>query len=142
MNLNDIKGVSEKRIADFKKLGVNNPIDLTKHFPKNYIDLTRVTPIKYAYNNEYVLTVAKIITEPSLSLGGRVRFVKVHCAQDTDTFSIVWFNQPYVATKIKRDTEYFFYGRVTNKFGVVSMTNPIFEEIDRNYNLKGIVPVY
>ena len=142
MELTTLKGISDKRLADFKKLGITSQEELIKHFPKNYIDLTRVTPIKYAYNNEYVLTVAKIITEPTVSMGGRVRFVKTHCAQDTDTFSVVWFNQPYVADKLKRDKEYFFYGRVTNKFGVVSMTNPSFEEVDRNYNLKGIVPVY
>ncbi|MBP3434357.1 MAG: ATP-dependent DNA helicase RecG, partial [Clostridia bacterium] len=35
-----------------------------------------------------------------------------------------------------------FYGRVQNKYGQVSMVNPTFEPLDKNYRLKGIVPVY
>jgi ATP-dependent DNA helicase RecG len=142
MNLNEIKGISDKRIADFSKLGVNTVEELIKLFPKNYIDLTRVIPVKDSFHNECVLTVARVETEPRVVTGGRVKFVKVYCSQGAYTFSVVWFNQPYVATKLKRDTEYFFYGRVSNKFGMVSMNNPVFEEIDKHYKLKGIVPVY
>ena len=59
-----------------------------------------------------------------------------------DNFTIIWFNQPYVASKLKVNVEYLFYGRITNKMGVITMTNPTFEEVDKNYRLKGIVPVY
>ena len=59
-----------------------------------------------------------------------------------NTFSIVWFNQPYVVNKIVAGKEYYFYGRITNKLGLVSMTNPVFEEVENNNKLKGIVPVY
>ena len=142
MELKEIKGVSDKRVADFKKLNITSVESLIKHYPKNYLDLTRVTPIKFAYNNEFVLTVARVETEPTVSVGGRVKYVKVYCTQETDTFSIVWFNQPYVKNRLERDKEYFFYGRVTNKFGMISMTNPTFEEVDNNYRLKGLVPVY
>ena len=142
MELKNIKGLSDKRILDLNKIGISSAESLIKHFPKNYIDLTKVTPIKYAYNNECVLTLARVETEPQSSIGGKVKYVKVYCTQGADTFSIIWFNQPYVASKLKRDNEYLFYGRVSNKFGMVSMTNPVFEQVDKNYRLKGITPVY
>ncbi len=141
MELKEIKGLSDKRISDLNKLGICSAENLIKHFPKNYIDLTKVTPIRFAYHNECVLTVARVELEPQIS-GGRVKYVKTYCTQGEDTFSVIWFNQPYVASKLKRDKEYVFYGRVTNKFGMISMTNPVFEEVDKNYKLKGIVPVY
>ncbi|MBO7736716.1 MAG: ATP-dependent DNA helicase RecG, partial [Clostridia bacterium] len=53
----------------------------------------------------------------------------------------VWFNQPYVAQKLKAG-EYLFYGRVQNKYDVLSVTNPTFEPLEGNTRLKGIVPVY
>ncbi len=142
MSLSSIKYLSEKRIADLKKLGIFSLEDLANNFPRNYLDLTKITEIKYAYHNEFVLTVAKVETEPREFNSGRIKYVKLYCSQRADTFSIVWFNQPYVKSKLTVGKEYFFYGRVSNKFGMVSMTNPVFEPVDKNNKLKGLVPVY
>ena len=67
--------------------------------------------------------------------------VKAFCSQDGFPFTVVWFNQPYIAQKLKAG-EYLFYGRVSNKFGQISLVNPSFEPLDKNYRLKGIIPVY
>ena len=67
--------------------------------------------------------------------------VKACCSQDGFPFTAVWFNQPYVAQKLKVGA-YLLYGRVQNKLGQVSIVNPTFEELDKNYRLKGIVPIY
>lgn len=142
MKLSDIKYLSDKRILDLKKLGITSIDGLINNFPRSYLDMTKITQIKYAYHNEFVLTVAKVETEPRVFNSGRVKYVKLYCSHMSDTFSIVWFNQPYVVDKLKVGEEYFFYGRVSNKLGLVSMTNPIFEPVDKNYKLKGLVPVY
>ena len=142
MKLKDIKYVSDKRILDLKKLSITTPELLIKHFPRNYLDLTSITPLSKAYNNDYVLTVARVEVEPRSLSSARIKYVKALCSQGADTFSVVWFNQPYVAGKLKCGEEYFFYGRVQIKYGMISMTNPIFEPVDRNYRLKGLMPVY
>ncbi len=142
MKLKDVKYVSDGRIKELKKLSINTAEDLIKYFPRNYLDLTVVTPLSSAYNNDVVLTVAKVEVEPRQSVGGRVKYVKAYCSQCADTFSVVWFNQPYVASKLKSGEEYFFYGRVSVKYGMVSMTNPIFEPVDHRTRLKGFMPVY
>ncbi len=142
MNLSDIKYLSDKRILDLKKLGITSVDKLINNFPRSYLDMTKITQIKYAYHNEFVLTVAKVETEPRVFNSGRVKYVKLYCSHQSDTFSIVWFNQPYVVDKLKVGEEYFFYGRVSNRLGLLSMTNPMFEPIDKNNKLKGLVPVY
>lgn len=71
----------------------------------------------------------------------RLKTVRAYCSQNGRAFTAMWFNQPYVAQKLK-DGEYLFYGRVQNKYGQVTVINPSFEELDKNYRLKGIVPVY
>ena len=136
MSLSSIKYLSDKRIADLKKLGIFSLEDLANNFPRNYLDLTKITEIKYAYHNEFVLTVAKVETEPREFSSGRLKYIKLYCSQRADTFSIVWFNQPYVKNKLSVGKEYFFYGRVTNKYGMVSMTNPVFEPVEKNSKLK------
>ncbi len=142
MELNLCKGLSDKRIAELKKLNINTLEDLIKRYPKSYLDLTKINSVRNVLHNECILTIAKVNTNPTLQKGGRVNYVKVYCSSGNDNFSIIWFNQPYVASKLKVDKEYFFYGRITNKTGLITMTNPTFEEVDKNYRLKGIVPVY
>lgn len=143
MELTKIKGINEKREQDFVKLGVNNTKDLIRFFPRAYLDMREKQPLKYAYHNDMVLTSGKVVSIPVNRFVATKRgFVKVVCEQEGLIFSIVWFNQPYVLTKIKVGVEYFFYGRVQNRFGEISLVNPTFEECEKNYRLTGIVPVY
>ena len=142
MQLQKVKYVSDKRVKELNKLSIFSAEDLINHFPRNYLDLTSITPLSKAYNNDVVLTMAKVDVEPRSQTGTRVKYVKAYCSQGADTFSVVWFNQPYVANKLKCGETYLFYGRVQIKYGLVSMINPVFELVDKNKRLKGFVPVY
>ncbi len=142
MELSKIKYLSVKRIADLNKMGIYDCEGLVKNYPRSYLDMRKTTNLNDCYHNDVVLTVAKLETEPQVFTKGRIKYVKAYCSQETNTFSIVWFNQPYVASKLKAGQEYYFYGRVSNKYGLLSMTNPAFEEVENNNKLKGIVPVY
>ena len=56
MELGKIKYVSEKRVQEFNKLGVYDTADLTRYFPRAYLDLRSRQLLKYAYHNDVVLT--------------------------------------------------------------------------------------
>ena len=141
MELTKLKYVSEKRAKDFKKLNIENVEQLIKHFPRDYLDMTHVTPLMYAYHNDSVLTVAEVLNVTVNKYSSRP-FVKALCQQNGYMFNAVWFFQPYVAAKLKRG-EYLFYGRVQNKDGMgCTLYNPTFEEADKARRLKGLIPVY
>lgn len=143
MELKYIKGLSEKRISELNKIGIDSTEDLIRHFPRNYLDLTHVMPLKYSIACEYCFTKARLVSAPRVFSSSRnLRCVKAVCEQDGEVFDVIWFNQPYVASKLVPDNEYFFYGRVQKKFGQVSMMNPTFELVEKNDRLKGILPVY
>lgn len=143
MKITEIKGVSDKRASDFLKLGIDTAEKLIKHFPRNYLDLTNVVPLDKCYNNEMVLTCGRVVTAPRVfDSKRRVKFIKVAVEQGMLGFTAIWFNSPYVTTKLKPNVEYLFYGRVRGDFGGITITNPTFEEVDNNFRLKGIVPVY
>ena len=142
MELSKIKYLSTKRISDLNKLGIYDCEGLIKNYPRSYLDMRKTTNISDSYHNDVILTVAKLETTPQVFSSSRIKYVKAYCSQADYTFSIVWFNQTYVATKLEAGKEYYFYGRISNKMGLVSMTNPVFEEVDNNSKLKGIVPVY
>lgn len=141
MQLTDLKYVSEKRAHDFNKLNIYTVEDLVRHFPRDYLDLRHVTLLKDAYHNDYILTAAEVMNV-EVNRYARRPFVKAYCAQGQSVFTAIWFNQPYVAEKL-RSGSYLFYGRVQNRYGFgCQMVNPSFERADKNFSLKGIIPVY
>ena len=129
MELKYVKGLSDKRIADLNKLGITSAEQLIRHFPRNYLDLTRVAPIRYAFSNEYAFTKARLVSLPQTFISQRrLKCVKGVLEQNGEIFNVSWFNQPYVASRLQPDEEYLFYGRIQNKFGQISLVNPTFEE--------------
>ena len=143
MKLTDIKGISDKRAQDLAKMNIFTPEDLIKHFPRNYLDLRKITPLEKCYNNDIVLTCGKLMTAPKMFTSARkLKCVRVAVEQGVRGFTAVWFNQPYVMSHLRAGEEYLFYGRIKSDFGGVSIINPTFEPVDNNVKLKGIVPVY
>lgn len=141
MELNALRFISEKREKDFNKLNIYTAEELCRHFPRSYLDMTEVTLLRDAYHNDTLLTACEVLSVETNRYARRP-YVKAMCQQSGHIFSAVWFNQPYVASKLKRGL-YLFYGRVQNKFGMgCSMVNPSFEEADKNKYLKGLIPVY
>ena len=141
MKLSSLKNVGEKREKEFHKLGIFDVEELVKLFPRAYLDLTERSSLKGAYHNDVLLVACQVNRLAPVNFSGRRKTVRAFCSQNGFPFTAVWFNQPYVAQKLKAG-EYLFYGRVQNKFGQISMVNPTFEPLDSNYRLKGILPVY
>lgn len=143
MELFKIRGINEKRMQELNKAGINDTADLMRCFPKNYLDLREKRMLSYAYHNDIVLTVAKVIILPPIRYYKHgAGTVKAVCEQDGLTFNVIWFNQPYVAQKLKEGEEYLFYGRVRREGDAIMLVNPSFEPCDKAFRLKGIVPHY
>ena len=141
MKLSTLRSIGEKREKDFNKLGIYEVEDLVRFYPRAYLDLTERSSLKNAYHNDIVLIACEVNRVAPVQYGNKRKMVKAFCSQDGFPFTIVWFNQPYVAQKLTAG-EYLFYGRVQNKYGQISLVNPTFEPLEKNYRLKGIIPIY
>ena len=142
MKLTQLKYVSDTREKQFAKLGVHSVEELVKLFPRAYLDLTKVNSIAHLQHNAYALVDCEVLSV-EVNNYSRRPYVKAMCRQGNNLFQTIWFNQPYVASKLKNGGEYLFYGRVQNRYGMgASMVNPTFESADRVNRLKGIIPVY
>ena len=144
MELTVIRGISETRKTDFNKLGVFDTADLVRYFPRAYIDLREKQLLRYAYNNDVVLTNGKIVTPPQVRYfrRGKGGMVKAYCEQEGFSFAVIWYNMPYVASKLKVGEEYLFYGRVRADGMETTLVNPSFEPCEKVMRLQGIVPQY
>lgn len=141
MQLSALRSIGEKREKEFEKLGVRSVEDLVRFYPRAYLDLTERASLRTAYHNDMVLIACEVTRLAPVNYGSRFKVVRAFCSQDGLPFTAVWFNQPYVAQKLKAG-KYLFYGRVQNKLGQISLVNPTFEPLEQNYRLKGILPVY
>lgn len=141
MRISALRNVGEKREKEFNKLGIYEAEELVKFYPRAYLDMTKRNSIRQAYHNDMLLIACEVTRLAPVNFGSARKVVRAYCSQDGCPFTAIWFNQPYVAQKLKAG-EYLFYGRVQNKFGQISIVNPTFEPLDRNYRLKGVVPVY
>jgi ATP-dependent DNA helicase RecG len=141
MLLSQLKGISDKREKQFEKLGITSCEQLVRHFPRDYCDLTHIKALSECYHNDIVLTKAQVLNV-EVNRYARRPYVKAYCQQGGLYFVVIWFNQLYVAPKLKPE-EYLFYGRVQNRYGMGwQIVNPTFEEAKTNVSLKGILPVY
>ena len=140
MKLSLLRSIGEKREKEFNKLGIFEAEDLIRYFPRGYLDMTNQVSVRSLYHNEVALFKADVTRLAPTNYASPKKMVKAFCSQGGFPFEAVWFYQPYVAQKLKAG-EYLFYGRIQNKMGRISVVNPSFEPIDKNYRLKGIVQI-
>ena len=61
---------------------------------------------------------------------------------ETGSCTITWFNQSYLKSKFEVGQKYKFYGKITNNFGKVTMTSPVYDDKGTNFNTGKIIPLY
>ena len=141
MQLTDLKGISEKRAAELKKLGITDSAQLVRYFPRAYLDMTDRTGVTEVYHNDTALLACRLVSVEAPKMYSKSKTVRAWLEQDGISFTAVWFHMPYLAQRL-RPGEYLFYGRVQNRYGQISLVNPTFEPLERNVRLRGLVPVY
>ncbi len=141
MQLTQLKGIGEKRAKDLSKLGIRTTAELVRYFPRSYLDMTNRMSVREVLHGDMALIACTLISVEPVRNKGKLRIVRALLEQGRDNFTAVWFNQPWVVSKLKPG-EYLFYGRVQNYYDRISIINPTFELLDASKKLKGLVPVY
>ena len=101
LQLTKLRGISEKREKELNKLNIFTAEDLVRFYPRAYLDLTHRVRLSSCYHNDMPLVACRVASPPQAVYTGRRAFVKAWCDQDGELFSAVWFNAPYVKTKLK-----------------------------------------
>lgn len=116
--------------------------DLIDYYPRRYEDYSAVTPI--AKIRPGVVTIKAQIKQVSGRYVRRGMHVTEAVASDeTGSVRIVWFNQPYRESGMKRGQEYFISGTFELKYQRLSIMNPSTELVsDFPLNTARIVPIY
>lgn len=138
--IHKLKGVGKSRAELFVKLGVKSVGDLIRYYPRAYEDWSKPVSIADAQNGEVCCiraTVASPVTE------GYTRnskyFVRFTAYDETSAIKITFFNNRFISDKIKRDEQYYFYGKITKDNFGIQMISPTLTHVS---NSQTVHPIY
>jgi ATP-dependent DNA helicase RecG len=126
-NIQDLKGVGEKRAKLYQKLGAPTIGALLRFYPRAYEDLSHPFLIQDAPLNEPCAIRATISAPPKeMRIRGGMTLYKVTVTDGVSDMELTYFNNPYIMTMLKEDEEYIFYGKVNASFLKREMSVPEF----------------
>lgn len=137
-----IKGVGPSRVQLLNKLGIFTLKDLITYYPRTYEDRSKPKAITECVNGDEVLIEAIACGRVSeVRLKGKT-MQRLLVRDETGSCTITWFNQSYLKSKFEVGQKYKFYGKITNNFGKVTMTSPVYDDNNKNFNTGKIIPLY
>ena len=128
-----LKGVGAAAQRELAELEITTVLDLITHYPRRYIDGTRLVPIAElgVGDKASVLGTVTAVSRPSSGYGrGRRRSpsrVVVTIADDSGHLDVVFFNQAWRAKQLAVGTLTLLYGTVGSYRGVLQLNSPTAE---------------
>jgi len=143
--ITSLGSIGEARARLFHKLGIDSILDLISYYPRTYEDrseVKKITDIQDEESCSFEATISSVIRENRIRRG--LVIYKVNIKDDTDSATATWFNQSYLKNKFSIGEKYYFFGKVSRKFGKIEVQNPVYEKIsdDEAKNTCRIMPVY
>jgi ATP-dependent DNA helicase RecG len=128
-----LKGVGAVAERELAELGIDTVLDLLTHYPRRYIDGTRLVPIAELAVGDKASVLAEVrqVSRPSSGYGrGRRRSpsrVVVDIADQTGRLSVVFFNQTWRAAQLVPGTLALFYGTIGSYRDALQLNSPTAE---------------
>ena len=111
MNIESLSGIGEKRKAVLNENGIFTCEDIIEYFPAKHLDLSHVEGFKVDGKNRLIKVT---LTEEAkvIRIKGGLNYTSAKVVDsENNHFTCVWFNQPYMKSKLKAFEEYYVYGK-------------------------------
>ncbi|MDB5167361.1 MAG: recG [Candidatus Saccharibacteria bacterium] len=140
--LENVKGVGGKTGEQFSLAGIHTVGDLITFLPRTHEDFSHITTIaNIAPGKATIKAKCESITTRPVRRG--LRITTATLADETGKLQAVWFNQPYRATQLKPDEEFYFSGEFEFNYNRYQLTNPSAEKVsDMPVQTDRLLPVY
>lgn len=141
MELKDIKGIGEKKIALLNKLGIFTVNNLLEYFPYSYIDTTKFKKISEITEEGSYSYRLKIISLMENRKKRNIRVTKFLAMDEEMNYcTIVYFNSIFISKNLKINNVYEMYGRAKLLGKNVEIQSPTMQN---EANIIGsIIPQY
>ncbi len=128
-----LRGVGAAAEKELAELGVETVLDLLTHYPRRYIDGTRLVPIADLVPGDRASVVATVtrVSRPTSGYGrGRRRppsRVVIQIADASGRLDVVFFNQAWRAKQLPVGSLALFYGTIGEYRGSLQLNSPTAE---------------
>lgn len=138
--ITDLDGVGKKRAELYGRLHIYTVGDLLEHFPRGYTDYSRTVEIQAAQVYEHAVIKAEVIKKmPAARIRQGLVLYKVIVRDDSDTMTVVLYNNRFAYEALEMGQEYIFSGKISGGFTRKEMNTPLFIRADETNLLR---PVY
>ena len=134
-------------------LGIYSPIELVNFHPYRYADYTDLKKIYQCNKDDNVTILGKVINVKKVNFSKRMSSCSATITDDTGFLDVIWYGQPYLASKYKKGKVILVSGKITKYKNKIQLTNPETELVENQkvdnlldekilpfYSLKDIIP--
>ncbi len=132
----ELRQVGPRTETELAELGIASVLDLLTHYPRRYIDGTRLQAIADLVTGEKASVLARVtrVSQPSAGYGrGRRRGpsrVELEIADDSGRLRVVFFNQNWRAKQLPVGTLALFFGAVGTYRDALQLNSPMAEVLE------------
>ena len=136
ISLSQIRGIGPARLKAFEAAGIRTVRELVMFLPREYRDLSRITPLCELKAGEPAAVRVRMTGELNERRARRLLISKGYVTDGTDTIPVFWYNQPWLKKQLYDGRELLLYGKPEHKQGYLALVSPTLEAE------QGLIPVY
>ncbi|HTP00355.1 MAG TPA: ATP-dependent DNA helicase RecG [Anaerolineales bacterium] len=139
-----LQGVGPKNASTLEGLGLRTLGDMLYYFPRRYEDYSQLKPIKSIWYGEQVTVIGTIQSVTSRPIrGGAMTIIEAIIGDGTGNLRLSWFNQPWMANRLREGQQISVSGTVDQYLGRLVMSKFEWEPVDiEHLHTNRIVPIY
>lgn len=139
-----LQGVGPKNAESLEHLGMQTLGDMLYYFPRRYEDYSQLKPIQSLMYNDVVTVLGSVHSVFNRPIrGGKSSVLEVVISDGTGSLRISFFNQPWLANRLKKDDAISVSGKIEQYLGKLVMNSPDWEPVEvESLHTNRIVPIY
>jgi ATP-dependent DNA helicase RecG len=143
-SLTVLSGVGPRHAAMLARLGLTTLGDMLYYFPRRYEDYSQLRPIRELFYGQQGTVIGVLMMAETRKIrGGKATLTEAVINDGTGALRLTWFNQPWLANRLKIGEAISVSGKVEQYLGRLVMNNPDWEPVEaENLHTNRIVPVY
>ena len=139
-----LPGVGPRIAKTLERLSIYTLGDMIYHYPRRYDDYSKLKPINRLQYGEEVTVIGTVQSVNTRSIrGGKNKLSEAVISDGSAALKISWFNQPWIAQRLKKGMQIILSGKIEQYLGRLTMNNPEWEPMEQKHlHTNRIVPVY